>query len=162
MRLTMMTMIGRFRVTGITGVTMVVFSCCALAQVAADATASAFAPLDQWKTAILAGDATALSNLYSTTPALQVAAEKGAASDAAAETNFWVGLKARKIDLQIVQKTSPQPGVPGCRLSGRSAIWQRNALRDGSAGLAATGRLMATGRGQAQPASASAATTERR
>lgn len=107
----MMTMIGRFRVTGITGVTMVVFSCCALAQVAADATASAFAPLDQWKTAILAGDATALSNLYSTTPALQVAAEKGAASDAAAETNFWVGLKARKIDLQVVQKTSPQPGV---------------------------------------------------
>jgi thiol:disulfide interchange protein len=51
-----------------------------------------------------------LSSLYSTNPAFQVAIGKGT-SDATAETNFWIDLKARKIDLQINQKTSPQPGV---------------------------------------------------
>jgi hypothetical protein len=102
--------IGKSRLAVITGVTLAVLSGCALAQVAAGADASAFAPLDQWKTAVLAGDAAGLSSLYSTNPAFQVAIGKGT-SDAAAETNFWVGLKARKIDLQINQKTSPQPGV---------------------------------------------------
>jgi thiol:disulfide interchange protein len=77
---------------------------------AAAGTDASFAPLEQWKTAVLAGDAGGLSSLYSTNPALQVAIGKGA-SDATAETSFWVGLKARKIDLQINQKTSPQPGV---------------------------------------------------
>src|SRR5258705_10505464 len=105
-RLTTMTMIGRFRLAAITGFTIAALSCCALAQV----DASSFAPLDQWKTAVVAGDAAGLSSLYSTNPAFQGAIGKDA-SDAAAETNFWIGLKARKIDLQIGQKTSPQPGV---------------------------------------------------
>jgi hypothetical protein len=102
--------IGKFRIAVITGVTLAVLSGCALAQVATGADASAFAPLDQWKTADLAGKAAGLSSLYSTNPAFQVAIGKGT-SDATAETNFWIDLKARKIDLQINQKTSPQPGV---------------------------------------------------
>jgi hypothetical protein len=102
--------IGKFRIAVITGVTLAVLSGCALAQVATGADASAFAPLDQWKTAVLAGKAAGLSSLYSTNPAFQVAIGKGT-SDATAETNFWIDLKARKIDLQINQKTSPQPGV---------------------------------------------------
>ena len=48
--------------------------------------------------------------MYSTSPALQVATDKGA-SDAVSETNFWVGLKAKRIDLDIIQKQSPQTGV---------------------------------------------------
>lgn len=99
----------QLRLAAIAAVTMAALSCCALAQVAAGMDAS-FAPLEQWKTAVLAGDAAGLSSLYSTNPALQVAIGKGA-SDATAETSFWVGLKARKIDLQLNQKTSPQPGV---------------------------------------------------
>jgi hypothetical protein len=102
--------IGKFRIAVITGVTLAVLSGCALAQVATGADASPFAPLDQWKTAVLAGKAAGLSSLYSTNPAFQVAIGKGT-SDATAETNFWIDLKARKIDLQINQKTSPQPGV---------------------------------------------------
>jgi hypothetical protein len=104
-------MIDGFRLVAITGVTMAVLSSCAIGQVAAGTDTSAFAPLDQWKTAVLAGNASGLPALYSTNPALQVATEKGAASDAVTETNFWAGLKARKIELQIIQKTSPQPGV---------------------------------------------------
>jgi thiol:disulfide interchange protein len=48
--------------------------------------------------------------LYSTSPTLQVATDKGT-SDSATETKFWIGLKAKKIDLDIVQKQSPQTGV---------------------------------------------------
>lgn len=101
---------GQFRLAAITAVTTAALSCCCFAQAAASTDASAFAPLDQWKTAVLAGDAAGLSSLYSTNPAIQVAIGKDA-SDAAGETSFWVGLKARKIDLQINKKTSPQPGV---------------------------------------------------
>ena len=105
----MMMTTGQFRLAAIMLVTIAALSCCTLAQVAGT-DASAFAPLDQWKTAVLAGDAAGLSSLYSTNPALQVAIGQGT-SDATGETSFWVGLKARKIDLQINQKTSPQPGV---------------------------------------------------
>ena len=56
----MMTMIGRFRVTGITGVTMVVLSCFARAT-GRRSSRIRLPPVDQWKTAVLAGDAAALS-----------------------------------------------------------------------------------------------------
>ena len=32
-------------------------------------------------------------------------------SDAGAETNFWIGLKARKVNLDVIQTASPKPGV---------------------------------------------------
>ena len=83
---------------------------CALAQLAPSADQNFFPPLDQWKTAVLSGDSAGLKYLYSTNPAIQVETEKGS-SDASAETNFWIGLKGRKIDLDIIQRSSPQPGV---------------------------------------------------
>jgi len=89
---------------------LVVLSNCAFSQLAASADQNAFPPLDQWKNAVLAGEPSGLTSLYSATPAVQIATEKGA-SDAASETKFWIGLKARKIDLNILQKSSPQPGV---------------------------------------------------
>ena len=46
---------------------------CTWAQAAPDAGA-AFAPVDQWKSAVLAGDVAALKALYSTSPAAQTAA----------------------------------------------------------------------------------------
>jgi hypothetical protein len=84
--------------------------CCALSQLAPSADQDLFPPLDQWKTAVLSGDSAGLKYLYSTNPAIQVETEKGS-SDASAETNFWIGLRARKIDLEIIHKSSPQLGV---------------------------------------------------
>jgi thioredoxin 1 len=69
-----------------------------------------FAPLDQWKTAVLAGDAAGLTALYSTSPAMQVTVDKEQ-SDADAETKFWISLKARAITLELIQRQSPQAGV---------------------------------------------------
>ena len=68
-----------------------------------------FAPLDKWKSAIVAGDAAALKAFYSTDPAAQVRAN-GMVAGADADVNFWLGLKARSVKLEIVRVTE-RPGV---------------------------------------------------
>jgi thioredoxin 1 len=61
-----------------------------------------FAPFEQWKAAVLAGDATALNALYSTNPAAEVSVKmvKGGAD---ADTSFWLGLKARSLKTEVVR-----------------------------------------------------------
>ena len=85
---------------------------CALAQTAAPAqnTNTAFAPLEQWKNAVLLGDPVGLKMLYSTSPPAQVAAP-GDQNTADAEVNFWIGLKARRMNIDVVQTSALQPGV---------------------------------------------------
>jgi Thioredoxin-like len=69
-----------------------------------------FAALEQWKNAVLAGDAASLKAFYSISPPAQVAAP-GDQNTADAEVNFWVGLKTRQMNIDVVQTSSPQPGV---------------------------------------------------
>src|ERR1700680_267396 len=85
---------------------------CALAQTAAPAqtTNAPFAPLEQWKNAVLRGDPVGLKMLYSASPPAQVAAP-GDQSTADAEVNFWIGLKARQMNIDVVQTSAPQPAV---------------------------------------------------
>jgi thioredoxin 1 len=61
-----------------------------------------FAPLDQWRSAIVAGDAAALRALYSSDPAAQVQVD-GAPANADADIDFWLALKARSLRLEIVR-----------------------------------------------------------
>lgn len=74
------------------------------------ATPAIFPPLDQWKSAVLAGNAAALQALYSTSPPARIATVAGE-STTAADIAFWTGLKARRIKLDIIQSESPQTGV---------------------------------------------------
>jgi thioredoxin 1 len=67
-----------------------------------------FASLDQWKAAIIAGDAAALKAFYSTDPAAQIETG-GATSGADADISFWLGLKARSMKLEIV-RLKEKPG----------------------------------------------------
>jgi len=60
-----------------------------------------FPPLDQWKAGLLAGDAAALKAFYSADPVAQVMAN-GVRTNADADVNFWLGLKARSITLDVV------------------------------------------------------------
>jgi Thioredoxin-like len=60
-----------------------------------------FAPLEQWKASVLAGNAAALKAIYSTDPLPKVQAN-GVVTSADADVNFWLGLKARSIPLQMV------------------------------------------------------------
>jgi thioredoxin 1 len=71
--------------------------------------ASDFAPLEQWKAAVISGDAAALKAFYSSNPTTDVTAD-GAKSNADADVNFWLGLKARSIKLQIV-RTKDRPNA---------------------------------------------------
>jgi hypothetical protein len=72
--------------------------------------ASSFQPLQQWKNAVLSGDAAGLKMLFSAQPPAQIAVGKGSI-DVDTEANFWAGMKAQKMDLDINQFSSPQPGV---------------------------------------------------
>jgi thiol-disulfide isomerase/thioredoxin len=75
----------------------------------ASSTAS-FAPLEQWKSAVISGNGSQLKSLYSTTPPTRVMTITSE-STADAEVAFWTGLKARRIKLNMVQSNSPQPGT---------------------------------------------------
>jgi len=70
--------------------------------------AAAFAPFEQWKAAVLAGDAAALRSLYSIDPPAQIhisSASVRDAHDADADINFWLGLKPRDIKVEVVRNT---------------------------------------------------------
>jgi len=70
--------------------------------------APTFAPFEDWRSAVLAGDAAALKVLYSTAPAVQVNIN-GVTRDAEADTSFWLGLKPRSITVQVV-RNEPRHG----------------------------------------------------
>ena len=79
-------------------------------QTVASKAPATFPPVEQWKAAVVAGDAAKLRALYSTSPparVVQQAGESGAQTDVA----FWVGLKARRVKIAMVQSESPQAGL---------------------------------------------------
>src|SRR5271165_4263078 len=82
----------------------------ASAQMVAPTVPAPFAPVEQWKAAVLAGDAARLRALYSSNPAARVVMQTGEAG-AETEVAFWIGLKARRMKIELVQSESPQAGV---------------------------------------------------
>ena len=99
----------RFRRTF--AIVLIAGSACALTQTAdKNPDATNFAPLEHWKNAVLAGDTANLKAFYSTSPPTQVAAP-GDQNTADAEVNFWIGLKARQLNVNVVESTSPQPDI---------------------------------------------------
>jgi len=70
---------------------------------------AAFGPVEQWKAAVLAGDAAKLRALYGTNPEARVVLSSGE-TNAQADIAFWIGLKAHGIKLDLVQSTSPEAG----------------------------------------------------
>jgi thioredoxin family protein len=103
------TVTGGFRSIVLLSVAAVVLSGHSRAQASAADSSTGFAPLEQWKSAIVAGDAASLKALYSTDPAAQVRAN-GVVAGADVDVNFWLGLKARSVKLEIVRVTE-RPGV---------------------------------------------------
>jgi thioredoxin 1 len=84
-------------------------ACADWAQSAAQALPDAsFPPFEQWKAAVLAGDAAALKSLYSTDPPAQIHVSSSSVRDAhEAESDiaFWLGLKPRSITVDVVRNT---------------------------------------------------------
>jgi len=69
-----------------------------------------FPPLDQWKMAVSRHDAASLKSFYSTNPAARISTPKGDL-DADGDVAFWIGLKARKLKIEIAQAASPEPDL---------------------------------------------------
>ena len=69
----------------------------------------AFAPLDQWKDAVIGGNPASLKALYSTSPPAQIGTPAGQ-TNAEADISFWTGLKVRRMKLDILHSEAPQTG----------------------------------------------------
>lgn len=83
-------------------VAMIAGGNCVLAQSTVANAPNGFPPVEQWKAAVIAGDAAALRSIYSTDPSAQVQAN-GVNGNTDADINFWLGLKAKSIKLEIVR-----------------------------------------------------------
>jgi thioredoxin 1 len=116
-----------------------------------------FAPLDQWKTAVLSGDKAALAPLYSTDPPAAAQVGKTKVANLDEELRFWAGLKSSAITkfnpklldisnnqgktrlllrIEAVQENSPV-------VASMAQVWEQQA--DGW-------RIVATGRSEFSPA----------
>jgi thioredoxin 1 len=67
-----------------------------------------FLPIDQWKAAVIGGDAATLKSLYS--PSAQINTTSGR-TDVDSAIAFWTRLKARSITVRPVEAGSPRPDV---------------------------------------------------
>ncbi len=81
----------------------------ALGQYLNNSTPAPFAPLEQWKAAVISGNGAALKALFSSNPPVRVMTVTGD-STADADVAFWTGLKAGRIKLDLIQSESPQAG----------------------------------------------------
>jgi thioredoxin 1 len=72
-----------------------------------------FVPLQQWKAAVIRGDVNALKALYSTEPMARINVVTKGSSQVSidSDTAFWIGLKARRVELKVSQSQEPQPGI---------------------------------------------------
>jgi thioredoxin 1 len=102
---------------------LLTFAGTVFAQTVSSEASTGFPPLDQWRNAVLSGDASLLKALYSTEPPAQVLANN-VSTDAAADIAFWLGLKAQGLTLEIVRvKTKPDA---------ESIIFKAEVLQQGS------------------------------
>ena len=80
----------------------------------AESASFAFEPLDQWKTAVLAGDRAALTALYTTNPAARAKTPQGETLDPSEEPMFWSSLKQAglaQLDVKVLEAKTLQAGV---------------------------------------------------
>ncbi len=68
-----------------------------------------FPPLDQWRSAVIAGESATLKALYSSEPAAHIQAN-GVSADADADITFWLALKARSMKMEMV-RMKERPGA---------------------------------------------------
>ncbi len=78
------------------------------------ADAAGFAPVEQWRIAVAAGDAAALTRMFATSPPPQIKGADGKDAPLESEVNFWSGWKAKgltNVRVEIVREQLPQPNV---------------------------------------------------
>ena len=76
---------------------------------------AAFAPLEQWRAAVLSGDSSALGNLYSTSPPAHVITPENKSGSVQDEVAFWGGWKAKGLTGISIVDLQQQDATPGVR-----------------------------------------------
>ena len=77
---------------------------------------AAFAPLEQWRAAVLSGDSSALANFYSTAPAAQVSTPENKAASVQDDVSFWSAWKAKGLTgISIEDLQQQEDATPGVR-----------------------------------------------
>ena len=69
-----------------------------------------FPPLEQWRMAIVGKNTDSLKALYSSSPPAAINTPSGTV-DGDADVAFWIGMKARSMDVRIVQSDATQPSI---------------------------------------------------
>jgi hypothetical protein len=75
---------------------------------------TSYAPLEQWRLAVVGGDAAALTKMFVSSPPPQIKSADGKEIATQEEVNFWVGWKAKglsEVRVDIVREQDPQPKV---------------------------------------------------
>jgi thiol:disulfide interchange protein len=108
-------------------VIILLFACSGTAQ-----QSESFPPIEQWKAAVISGDAVALKSLYSVSPAAVINTTSGKASSDAAVA-YWISLKARNISLKAVEAGSPRADLQAFTLQAtvKSATGQTTKFVEG-------------------------------
>lgn len=86
-----------------------------------------FAPLDEWRKAILSGDAEVLKNFYSSNPPAEVQTNNTTAG-ADADTSFWLGARPKTLPIEIIRLKQKQADRESVIFKTEVQV----ALRDGS------------------------------
>ena len=110
---------------------------CAGLFTAALAFAVSFAPLDEWKSAVISGDPSALARVYSTAPPAQVQVGK-VKTDLTAELRFWAELKSAGVTVFNPKVLEIIPGADQTRV-----LLRIQAIRNGQPIVASMVQLWA-------------------
>jgi hypothetical protein len=89
---------------------LLTLACSAVAE-PQELSAASFAPLEQWRLAVAAGDSAALTQMFVSSPPPQIKAADGKDVPAQNEVNFWAGWKAKGLSdvrVEVEQEQIPQ------------------------------------------------------
>lgn len=88
-----------------------------------------FAPLEQWRAAVLAGDSSALTGLYSASPPARITLPEHPPASVQEEVAFWSDWKAKGLARISIEDLQQQDAMPGVRQIVFEAVL---SLKDGA------------------------------
>src|SRR3989442_10701790 len=103
--------------------------CLAAVPASAAQAGAPFPPLEQWRSAVLAGDSSALASLYSASPPARITLPEHPPASVQEEVAFWSGWKAKGLDRISIEELQQQYAMPGARQIVFEAVL---SLKDGA------------------------------
>src|SRR3989441_2016618 len=103
--------------------------CLAAVPASAAQAGAPFPPLEKWRSAVLAGDSSALASLYSASPPARITLPEHPPASVQEEVAFWSGWKAKGLARISIEDLQQQDAMPGVRQIVFEAVL---SLKDGA------------------------------